>query len=165
MRLIEGGPVGDRQPVDHTGHPSAVDAVQRRVARARLSKAIVPIQTLPRLSTLMSLARFSDLSRSIGTRRSSAPVLRSRTARPRGCHNRRARRAEHHATRLPCGAPGAALRGLRIPAMHPLCGDVHPPEAGCRGVPVRALRVPRPQAQRDLDRGVTHAAGPVRPGR
>ena len=32
-RLIEGGPVGDRQPVDHTGHPAAVDAVQSRVAR------------------------------------------------------------------------------------------------------------------------------------
>ena len=159
LRLIERGPVGDRQAVDHTGHPVAVDAVQGRIARPLVvghgahpdPSAAVDLRIVGAVLGLVLLDRNPQVQ-------GAAAAVEQRQALRAG-HHRVARRAEHHATGLPGGAPGKVPGGLRIRAMHPLSGDVHPPQARGRGVPHRALRVLRPHVKHDLYRGVAHAAG------
>jgi hypothetical protein len=64
---------------------------------------------------------------------------------------------DDHPTGLSVRGPRAGSAGGRIEAVHPLSGDVNPPEAGADSVPDRTLGMFCPQVECHLDIEVTHA--------
>ena len=158
-RLVQRGPVADRQAPGHAGHLAAVDPVQGGVARPlvighRPNPGPAPAIGLDVVRPVLSSVL---LDRDAKVHRAGVAVEHGQA--PGAGHDRLSRRAQDHPAGLPAGGPGTVVARRRVETVHPLPDDVHPPQPGCGSVPRRALGVLGPDAQRGLNRDVTHGPG------
>ena len=159
--LVQGRAVGDRQPVDDSGHPGAVQTVQaghpwRFVVRHGAEPA--PTKGV-RLDVVRPIPREVLFDRHHQFGCAADGVERGQPAR--GGHEWTTLRIDDDSSWLPRGGPRLVGSADRLGAVNGPPRDVHPPQAGCRRIPERALAVLRTRPHRDLDRHVTHVSPPL----